>query len=905
MEKKTILRICLLAFLIPFLIMGLAFVKLKIYPFGDQQVLVIDAWHQYYPFLVELHRKVREGESLLHSWRVGMGSDFMAVIAYTLASPLNLIAVFMPESWLREIFALMTLVKVGCSGSFCAFALYKMNLSGKDGEEEAKDGGKEAKNGGNSYGILIFSTFYALCGWLQGYYWNIMFLDSFAVFPLVALGIRELVREKKYRLYTISLAAAILFNFYIGLLICIFTAFFFFMQCAIYCAEFKELWRNLKNIILFSAVALMISAVCWIPAFITLQNASAGPGFPGKPELERGWAEVLSGMFAYGNPSLVNLYGGPYLYSGVLSVLFLFVFFRLRGVRKKEKAAYLCMILFLLISMNVNVLNYLWHGFRITHGIPYRFSFMFSFLAVVMAYRAYTAVDTLRKKDCLIAGAASMACFFFVAADQIFRCGKENGCGSLAEIFAAGGSALREFLLKNFLIIAAYFVILFLMVQKKLKKKWCTLMLVYIAGIELVSTATINDRGWTTDRDSYPDRYREVREALAHMEEQENKKSFYRTELMSRCVLNPAELYDYRGVTLFSSTANAAVAGMFKNMGLPQWDNGYYYQNTTPVNNMFLNLKYLIARGEEDTPDSECLTEAVRVEDVVVYRNEAYLPIGFMVEAGMQDISFEGCTPVERQNVLLKTAAGIKEDVFEPLEMIRADYENVDVGMYDDGIYHYQPSEEQMAGDEEPENEKFEYGYKMPKDGSAYIFMNLEMDDSANNTAMVEFGDRAISYDIYSGGNFFPAGTYKKDDVFSVYAETNAGKSGDLRIYAGILNQDVLRQAYGLLKDETLEVTDWNSGYLKGTIAVKKDNLLYTSIPCEKGWKVYVDGERKDITLAADAFLGVMLTKGEHTVEFVYSPAHVYLAAVVSLAGTGIFILIVGMDKKGKWKCYR
>ena len=94
MEKKKILHICLLAFLIPSLIMGFAFVKLKIYPFGDQQVLVIDGWHEYYPFLMELSRKVREGDSLLHSWRIGMGSDFTAVIAYTLASPLNLITVF-------------------------------------------------------------------------------------------------------------------------------------------------------------------------------------------------------------------------------------------------------------------------------------------------------------------------------------------------------------------------------------------------------------------------------------------------------------------------------------------------------------------------------------------------------------------------------------------------------------------------------------------------------------------------------------------------------------------------------------------------------------------------------------------------------------------------------------------
>ena len=426
------------------------------------------------------------------------------------------------------------------------------------------------------------------------------------------------------------------------------------------------------------------------------------------------------------------------------------------------------------------------------------------------------------------------------------------------------------------------------------------LLLVYIAGIELISTVTINNRGWTTDRDSYPDRKEEIKEALAYIRDREDEKNFYRTELASRHVLNPATVYDYQGVTLFSSSANAPVEGLFQNMGLPQWDNGYYYQNTTPVNNMFLNLKYLIVRGNEEISNPEYFSEAVRVEDVAVYQNDIYLPIGFMAEADMEDIPFAGCTPVERQNKLLKAATGLKENVFEPLDIVRADYENVGVGLYDYGVYYYQPSENGGEKEEKPENEKFEYYYKMPEDGSVYVFMSLEADESANNTVMVKCGDKAVSYDMYSGGNFFPAGTYKKDDVFSVYAETNAGRSGGLCIYAGVLNQDVLEKAYDILNDETLEVTEWNARYLKGTVTAKKDNMLYTSIPCEKGWRVYVDGERKDITLAADAFVGVMLTEGEHTVEFVYVPVHVYLAVVVSLVGIGIFLLIAGREKPEK-----
>lgn len=169
--------ICLLAFLVPFTILCVAFASAHIYPFGNKQVLAIDAWHQYYPFLTELRRKLRDGESLLYCWRLGMGSGFMPIIAYYLASPLNLLFVLSPEHLLREVFALMILLKIGAAGASCAWSLQL--IFGK-----------------RLYGSVIFAACYALCSWALGYYWNIMWLDTFALFPLVAAGMMALIREK-------------------------------------------------------------------------------------------------------------------------------------------------------------------------------------------------------------------------------------------------------------------------------------------------------------------------------------------------------------------------------------------------------------------------------------------------------------------------------------------------------------------------------------------------------------------------------------------------------------------------------------------------------------------------------------------------------------------------------------
>ena len=54
-------RFAFAAFLLPVLVMVLAFAVTGVYPFGSRQIAVIDMYHQYVPFLGELQYKLQEG----------------------------------------------------------------------------------------------------------------------------------------------------------------------------------------------------------------------------------------------------------------------------------------------------------------------------------------------------------------------------------------------------------------------------------------------------------------------------------------------------------------------------------------------------------------------------------------------------------------------------------------------------------------------------------------------------------------------------------------------------------------------------------------------------------------------------------------------------------------------------
>ena len=77
----------LFAFLIPCGGMLLLMLINGYHPFGTSAMLYSDNYHQYYPFFVSFRRALLSGDSLLYSWDVGMGVDYLGLIAYYLGEP--------------------------------------------------------------------------------------------------------------------------------------------------------------------------------------------------------------------------------------------------------------------------------------------------------------------------------------------------------------------------------------------------------------------------------------------------------------------------------------------------------------------------------------------------------------------------------------------------------------------------------------------------------------------------------------------------------------------------------------------------------------------------------------------------------------------------------------------------
>ena len=108
----------LVAFFVPLIVMIIVCIERGIFPFGPKCFLRTDLYHQYAPFFKELHTKLTTGGSLFYSWNIGGGTNFWALSAYYLASPLNILVAFCPENYIIEFVTSAIFVKLSlCSVS--------------------------------------------------------------------------------------------------------------------------------------------------------------------------------------------------------------------------------------------------------------------------------------------------------------------------------------------------------------------------------------------------------------------------------------------------------------------------------------------------------------------------------------------------------------------------------------------------------------------------------------------------------------------------------------------------------------------------------------------------------------------------------------------------------------------
>ena len=104
-----------------FILNYLIYVAMKIHPFGDGSVLVLDLNGQYVYFYEALRNAALGEESFLYSFCRSLGGEFGGIYAYYVASPLSYIVCLFPQERILEalLFIFLLRKRIGCTFPYC------------------------------------------------------------------------------------------------------------------------------------------------------------------------------------------------------------------------------------------------------------------------------------------------------------------------------------------------------------------------------------------------------------------------------------------------------------------------------------------------------------------------------------------------------------------------------------------------------------------------------------------------------------------------------------------------------------------------------------------------------------------------------------------------------------------
>ncbi|MCL2363359.1 MAG: YfhO family protein [Defluviitaleaceae bacterium] len=852
-----------LAVLTPMAILWGVFAAQGVFPFrtgeeANRMILVSDFWQQYYPFISDYWHRLRGGDSLLWSWTAGGGHNFLAHIAYYLASPFNLLAALFPYEMLRPLVQVFLVIKLGLAGAaMCAFLHYttkKINLM-----------------------TPFFATLYALCGFALAYYWNIMWMDSFALVPVVMIGVYQLVHTGRYRLFVVSLALAIIFNFLMGVFICIFVAIYFFMQAYIAKLKPMDFLMKLLAVGLCSLLAIGLTAFITLPTFVALDRSyNAVNSVNTMESIHEAWftniADVLGNFFAQHHHDLKHPpIALPSFFTGVISLMLLPVFLISDKINKREKIAFSVALAFLIISSNNRYLDFILHGFSFPHALPFRYAFIASFLLVALAYKAYLIFDTKKPGHtlALVLGGAFFALMATIGRQE----GRYVGFGALFVLLY-----LILFMITGAAEPAVHKTHILFKAQRVLKGAVPILFaMILIFEVSIAAVAAVQSNT-TTPREPYPWHNDEVQYLLAQRN-MTDETDFFRTEFTRWWSSNDTTLYGYQGWALFSSMFDYTLGSYIQRLGLPyrRRSNSINYAETTPLTNAFLNMRYLVHRSGHQA-DTGVFWEQIAYEGSLnLMRNRYALPLGFMVRS--QAAMFEGSIthPFASQNELFRLTTGLQQELFTLLPMT---YNHINFTTYGNDA-----GTRDMARINPDSGGTLRFEFVVPRDGCLYGFIHYH---GGTEARVLRNGEVINTVDITHSSYIFRMGSFNAGDIAVIESQTSAANTA-VNVFAATIDHGLFAHGHTLLAAEPLVVTHMGDTRIEGTVTTQ-GGLLYTSIPHAGNWRVYVNGERAEAVLFADAMVAVELPAGTHDIVFRHVNSSFRVGVVISVVSLVVLI---------------
>ncbi|MBT1175644.1 YfhO family protein [Bifidobacterium sp. LC6] len=805
---------------------------------GTYSLAVQDADFQYLDFFAYYKDLLAGKASLGYDFSKGLGGGMIAVFAYYLCSPLNVLVVFFQKSQLAVFYDVLVIIKLCLAAIFMSIFLdlrFERKLS-------------------RLY-ILILSVSYAFMQYNMLQARNVMWLDGMYMLPLLMLGVYRVVRKQDGRLLAVMVFLTIVCNWYTAAIDGLFLCLWGIAEVGFYYQDFasKGTWLNIGKDILRFCVSGLIGIGCssflLVPAFLkmrggrgTIDRSFLTNAFFGNP------LNDARGLLYYHHQSYL---GQSSLYAGVFVVIGFVAFFLSKTIVLREKLLIALVFGVLELSFHWQPLYFLFSLLKDASSYWYRYSYLAVAVAVFAMAMFCLHVGEGENRAVIFRSIAVSSLILFIVTLNSDSDTKNMMMFVLAMVIV--GSLLSLTVVNS---------------NRPAVRSVCAVVLVCACAGDLAYSAHADFRMETLQTahfHSYVEQTQQQIEAIQYADggyyriNQTSNREMAEGNLTAN--MNEGLAYNYNPISVYTSDPDEGQRNFLDKVGYRKNGDNFNVVNDSILGaDSLLGVKYVLSQYPIEGLEQLDIPKA---DGKAVYRNPYALPLAFYGnDAPTEEMSAEN--EFEYQNALFSQLMGEKTELYVPVASARSQ-----------------------------ENGKTIYalsGY----DASSPLYGVVHNVPAASTITMADGTVRKYSQWLAPGVVFIPHHGNTTTLTLSMDGGGEVPQQDGALFYA--LDLQELHRFSSRLTSKTPTINSFNDGYVRLTAEGEGSrNEVITTIPYDAEWIITVNGKQVQPHVVAGAFVGIPLEDGRNDITMQYHIRGAVPGAVITLLSiiTACLLLVV------------
>ena len=605
--------------------------------------------------------------------------------------------------------------------------------------------------------------------------------------------------------------------------------------------------------------------------------------------------------FLPGSFDTVEPAGLPFIYCGLITLFLVPVYFVAKKISVREKICALALIAVFVLSQILIPLDLIWHGFSAPNWLNTRYSFIFCFLLLTLAYKGAAHLRSVGEKFILGVGALLVLLVAFAEKSEF-----KSFINSEKKLLVLGCIWFSVF----FIIALTVLLCLRIRLKKPNTVKSISFIMAALISVELLCNGVVcfiqfdEDVSFAT-YSSYSNFFEEMRPIVEQVKERDD--GFYRMEKTRHRTKNDNMTLGINGITNSTSTLNASAIKLVEQLGYTGRSHLTMYKGGTAFTDSLLGIKYVI-----DSKSSDMLSHTyeklsgIESDSYKVMENPYAMSLAYGVNSDTAELDLEKYDSFfDRYNGMITAMLGQNDTVklFNPVYGMSTESSNCNVTETDASV---------KCTTGESNSGKLVFKFTAPYSGDYYFYSSsnlrkiekMAVDISSINAegektkvnSYTSFLDNDTNHVLWAGYH---------DEGSTVEIQLTIPKDTKIEFGKTIpslwyLDKDLYDSSMTtLLNGPQFNIdTDSKAHHFTGSIKTSSaSQMILTTIPYDEGWSVFVDGKKVETYQTMDALMAFDITaSGDHSVEMKYMPSCYVLGAVISIFGILAFIALCVLE---------